>query len=97
LEEDNKKLRSLFSIEKKENEELRKENKEMKKDNENLLRDDEINRLFNNNRKKETINKEDIEAFIDEFDEFDKMFDKYLNERQQRLRELIQEMNNQFE
>ena len=44
---------------------------------------DEINRLFNKNRRKEAINKEDIETFIEEFDELDEMFDEYLNERQQ--------------
>jgi len=65
----------------------------MKQNDEN----DEINRLFNNNIKKETISNEDIEIFIEEFDEFDKMFDEYFYEREQRLRKPIQKMNDEFE
>jgi len=43
------------------------------------------------------MNNEDIETFIEEFDELDEMFDKYLNEREQRLRKPVKEMNDEFE
>ena len=84
---------------KKENDELKKDVKwlrnwviTMKENYENY----EINRLFNNSIKKQTISNEDIEAFIEEFDEFDKMFDEYFNEREQRLRKPTQKMNSKF-
>ena len=86
---------------------MKKDNEQMKKDNKWFRNwviklkendeSDEINRMFNNSKKKETINKEDIETFIEQFDELDKMFDEYFNEREQRLREPIKQMNHEFE
>ena len=86
LKKENEKL-------KEDNNQMKKDNEEMKEDNKwfrnwviKLKENDEseqINRLFNKNRRKETISNEDIEAFIEEFDELDEMFDEYFNERQQ--------------
>ena len=61
------------------------------------MKDDQINRLFNKNRRKQTISNEEIEAFIEEFDELDDMFDYYFNEREKRLRQPIKQMNHEFE
>ena len=61
------------------------------------MTNDKINRLFNNITRKETINKEDIETFIKEFGEFDEMFDYYFDEREEQIRESIEEMHHEFE
>jgi len=57
------------------------------------MRDDQINRMFIINRKKQRISNKDIEGFTDEFD---KIFDEYFDEREEKIRKLMEEIGDQY-